>query len=71
MLGCPQVNLLLILLFRAVDLHSFLSDPDPAVLLNADPDPAAFLNADPDPAAFLIADLDPVLKNLQQLVFCC
>ena len=28
---------------RAVDLHSFLADPDPAALLNADPYPAAFL----------------------------
>ena len=28
---------------RAVDLHSFHADPDPAVFLNADPDP------DPDP----------------------
>ena len=27
---------------RAVDLHSFFADPDPAVLLSADPDPAAF-----------------------------
>ena len=26
---------------RAVDLHSFFADPDPAVFLNADPDPAA------------------------------
>ena len=26
---------------RAVNLHSFFADPDPAVLLNADPDPAA------------------------------
>ena len=26
--------------FKAVDLHSFLADPDPAVFLNADPDPA-------------------------------
>ena len=34
---------------RAVDPHSFLADPDPAVLLNADLDPAAFLNADPYP----------------------
>ena len=33
----------------AVDLHSFVADPDPAVFLNADPDPAVFLNADPDP----------------------
>ena len=24
---------------RAVDLHSFFADPDPAVFLNADPDP--------------------------------
>ena len=24
---------------RAVDLHSFYVDPDPAVFLNADPDP--------------------------------
>ena len=24
---------------RAVDLHSFFADPDPAVILNADPDP--------------------------------
>ena len=32
----------IILYFRAVDLHSFFSDPDPAVFLNADPDPAAF-----------------------------
>ena len=27
---------------RAVNLHSFFADPDPAVFLNADPDPAAF-----------------------------
>ena len=27
---------------RAVDPHSFLADPDPAVLLKGDPDPAAF-----------------------------
>ena len=27
---------------RAVDPHSFFSDPDPAVFLNADPDPATF-----------------------------
>ena len=27
---------------RAVDPHSFFTDPDPAVLLNADLDPAAF-----------------------------
>ena len=26
---------------RAVDPHSFFADPDPAVFLNADPDPAA------------------------------
>ena len=25
---------------RAVNLHSFFADPDPAVFLNADPDPA-------------------------------
>ena len=25
---------------RAVDLHSFIADPDPDVHLNADPDPA-------------------------------
>ena len=35
---------------RAVDLHSFFSDPDPAVLLNVDPNPAGFKKADPDPA---------------------
>ena len=35
---------------RAVDLHSFFGDPDPAVFLTADPDTAVFLNADPDPA---------------------
>ena len=29
------------ILGRAVDLHSFFADPDPAVFLNADPDPAA------------------------------
>ena len=36
---------------RAVDLHSFYADPDPAVFMNADPDPAVFIfmNADPDP----------------------
>ena len=28
---------------RAVDLHSFFADPNPAALLNAVPDPAAFL----------------------------
>ena len=28
---------------RAVDQHSFFTDPDPAVLFNADPDQAAFL----------------------------
>ena len=33
-----------------MDPHSFLVDPDPAVLLNPDLDPAAFLDADPDPA---------------------
>ena len=27
---------------RAVDLHSFFADLDPAVLLIADPDPAAY-----------------------------
>ena len=26
---------------RAVDPHSFVADPDPAVFLNVDPDPAA------------------------------
>ena len=26
---------------RAVDLQSFIADPDPAVFLNADPDPVA------------------------------
>ena len=31
---------------RAVDLHSFFSDPDPAVILNADPD----VDSDPEPA---------------------
>ena len=35
---------------RAVDPHSFFTDPDPAVILDADPDPAAFYNAVPDPA---------------------
>ena len=35
---------------RAVDPHSFFTDPDPAVILDADPDPAAFFNAFPDPA---------------------
>ena len=33
--------------FKAVDLHSFLADPDPAVFLNADPDPEVKMNADP------------------------
>ena len=42
-------------LARAVDPHSFFSDPDPAVFLNADPDldPGGKKNADPmdpDPA---------------------
>ena len=32
---------LLFKISRAVDPHSFFSDPDPAVFLNADPDPAA------------------------------
>ena len=27
---------------RAVDPHSFFTDPDPAYLFTADPDPAAF-----------------------------
>ena len=27
---------------RAVDPHSFVSDPDPAVFLHANPDPAVF-----------------------------
>ena len=35
---------------RAVDLHSFLADPDPAVFLNADPDTGGKMNLDPDPA---------------------
>ena len=35
---------------RAVDPHSFLADPDPAVYLQTDPDPAVRFNADPDPA---------------------
>ena len=34
---------------RAVDPHSFVVDPDPAVFLNADPDldPGGEMNADP------------------------
>ena len=32
---------------KAVDLHSFFADPDPAVFLNADPDPGGKMNADP------------------------
>ena len=31
-----------VLVTRAVDLHSFLADSDPAAFLNADPDPASF-----------------------------
>ena len=33
---------------RAVDLHSFFADPDPAVFLNVDLDPGGKMNADPD-----------------------
>ena len=32
---------------KAVDLHSFFKDPDPAVFLNADPDSGGKINADP------------------------
>ena len=33
------LNLLVSIISRAVDPHSFYADPDPAVFLNADPDP--------------------------------
>ena len=40
--GKKYLELIPIFHIRAVDLHSFFADPDPAVLLIADPDPAAY-----------------------------
>ena len=42
-------NVTILATIRAVDPHSFFSDPDPAVFLHADPDPGGKMNADPDP----------------------
>ena len=39
-----------IVMIRAVTLHLFFADLDPAAFLNADPDPADFFNADPEPS---------------------
>ena len=39
-----------IIMIRAVTLHLFFADLDPAAFLNADPDPADFFNADPEPS---------------------
>ena len=36
-------------MIRAVDPHSFFTDPDPAAFLSANPDPEGKMNADPDP----------------------
>ena len=45
--------------YRAVDPHSFCTDPDPAVFLIADLDPGGKMNADPDPGGKINADPDP------------
>ena len=44
-----KITILTILMIRAVDPHSFFTDPDPAAFLSANPDPEGKMNADPDP----------------------